>query len=112
MLIADHAMRISGGRKDNSQALLYQIFQVFQVFQLFHCFKCARYLPQIPSMTLAIIFGIAELLLRLVGGVDAVADDHSNSWMILFLFVFLFTRRRKGCESSWSQIYRVPRVGR
>ena len=48
-------MRISGGRKDNSQALLYQIFQVFQVFQLFHFFKCARYLPQIPSMTLAII---------------------------------------------------------
>jgi hypothetical protein len=33
----------------------------------------------------------------LVGVVDAVADDHSGSWMILFLFVFLFAGQRKGC---------------
>jgi hypothetical protein len=30
--IADHAMRISGGRKDNSQTLLFQVFQVCSVF--------------------------------------------------------------------------------
>ena len=28
-------MRISGGRKDNSQTLLFQMYQVFQLFQVF-----------------------------------------------------------------------------
>jgi hypothetical protein len=40
-------------------------------------------------------------MLMLVGGVDAIAGGHLGSWMILLLFVFLFARRRKGCESSW-----------
>ena len=35
-------------------------------------------------------------------GVDAVAGGHSGSWtFFLSLSIFLFARRRKGCESSW-----------
>jgi len=64
----------------------------FQVFHCFNCFKCARYFGQIASKTLAIIFGVAELMLMFVGVVDAVAGGHLGSWMILFLFVFLFAR--------------------
>jgi hypothetical protein len=95
--VADHAMRISGGRKDNSQPLL---FQVFQVFHCFNCFRCARYFGVDSAHVARYFFGIAELMLMLVGGVDAVAGSHLGSWMILFLFVFLFAGQRRGYELS------------
>ena len=78
--IADHAMRISGGRKDNSQPLLFQVCAVFSL----NTAHIARY-----------YFGVAELIVTFVG-VDVVADGHFGSWMIFVSLCHSFCEVEKG----------------
>jgi hypothetical protein len=67
---------------------------------------CAVFSPNTAHVA-RYFFGIVEFMLMLVGGVDAVAGGHLGSWMILFLFVFLFVGRRRGCELSWGCKYKL-----
>jgi hypothetical protein len=54
-------------------------------------------MEQIVSELLTIIFGVAELILACVGGVDAGDHCQFGSWMMFVsLSVFLFVRRGKG----------------
>ena len=59
--IADHAIRISGGRKDNSQPLLFQMYQVFQVFQLFQVFQVCSVFWVDSAQLRAIILELCSL---------------------------------------------------
>ena len=115
--IAAHAIRISCNCKDNSPILLYQVYQSACEPAVFFSNRMARVtrvsgvsgvsLFQVCSVFGAdteqiapFNFGVAEFILTFV--VDAVIVGQFGSWMIFVsLTLFLFARRRKGCESSW-----------
>jgi hypothetical protein len=59
-------------------------------------------MEQIASKLLYFIFGVAELNLACVGGVETGDHCQFGSWMMFVsLSVFLFVRLGKGCESCW-----------
>ena len=66
---------------------MYQVYQVYQVCSVYweNSAQYARY-----------FFGIVELILMFVGGVDAVAGDHSGSWIIIVSHCLSFCEAKKG----------------
>ncbi len=101
----------------------WQELQEYQVYQVYHCYKSIRCIRCITVTRVSGVsgvslfqvcsvfgadteqiapfnFGVAEFILTFV--VDAVIVGQFGSWMIFVsLTLFLFARRRKGCESSW-----------
>ena len=67
------------------------------MFQVFHCFRCARYFGADSERFTRYYFGVAELMLILVGVVDVVVGGgHVGSWMIFVSLYLSFCEAEKG----------------